>query len=279
VVRIKIQLASSILAPLGDNDNKNNPNYRAEGPDTRTKIIDWSKVRTTKVTVLVNDLKGNPVPSYHIGMSGMGVDLSGGHDHTPDRPRGQFVTADDDTVSVFSGATNQEGKVTSTYPTSGIGGKDSIIARGFDADKDTASAIVWLKVKGLEELGAGDHYKLIGVIPGHRINHYGSSTLVNKLKALADSVYSVKKYRIRISDISLPSGGPFDDRNNWDTPHQKHREGVSVDVSSIAETDDGSEKNVDEETLDKLFKKLTPDFKYSIENEVKDARHFHLTVR
>lgn len=238
-VRIKIELAPSTLAPIGDSDNKLNPNYRKEGPDKRQYIIDWSKVESTGVTVRVNELNGNPVSNYRITMTAFGVDLSGGHDHIPDRPWGLFVSTEHDTVDYFWGETDGEGKVTCTYLSSGIGGKDSIAAWGYDSEKDTASAIVLLKVKGLEELGAGNHYKLIGaygtgsVVSQHRINHYGTAKLVSKLKSLADSVYSAKKYRIRINDMSLPSGGPFDIANNWDTPHQTHREGVSADIDEL----------------------------------------------
>ncbi len=279
-VKIKIELASSTLTPLGDNHNKLNPNYRKEGPDKREYIIDWSKVRKTGATVRVNDLSGNPVPNYPITMTAFGVDLSGGHDHIPERPWGLFVTADHDTVDFLWGETDGEGKVTCTYLSSGIGGKDSIAAWGYDYEKDTASAIVSLKVKGLEELGAGDHYKLIGaygtddVTSEHRINHCGTTTLVSKLKALADSVYNDKKYFIRINDMSLSSGGPFDILNNWDTPHQYHREGVSADIDNEVETADGTRKAISSTQFTTWLKKVVDDPKAGYEGD-----HFHVTIK
>jgi hypothetical protein len=238
-VRIKIELASSTLAPLGDNDNKLNPNYRKEGPDKRRYIIDWSKVGSTGVTVRVNELNGNPVSNYPITMTAFGVDLSGGHDHISNRPSGLFVTTEHDTVDRLWGETNEEGKITCTYLSSGIGGRDSIAAWGYDYDKDTASAIVFLKVKDLEELEPGDHYVLTGafgdagVSSRHRTNHYGTSNLLKNLKALSDSVFADSGYALKINDMSLIFGGPFDIANNWDTPHRTHREGVSADIDEL----------------------------------------------
>ena len=65
----------------------------------------------------------------------------------------------------------------------------------------------------------------------HRVNHYGTSDLIKKLKALADSLYADSSHVLRLNDLSLQFGGPFDIKNNWDTPHQTHRLGVNGDVS------------------------------------------------
>jgi hypothetical protein len=279
-VKIKIELASSTLTPLGDNDNKLNPNYREEGPDKRKYIIDWSKVKKTGVTVRVNDLSGNPVPNYPITMTAFGVDLSGGHDHIPDRPWGLFVTTEHDTVNFLWGETDNEGKITCTYLSSGIGGKDSIAAWGYDYDKDTASAIVFLKVKDLEELKPATNYELTGAFgdPGvrseHRSNHYGTSVLVGKLKELADSVYTNTQDKLRFNDMSLMNGGPFDIWNNWDTPHQTHRNGISVDLDDYVRSKAGELRAISKEEVLEWMKTIVnqPDI-------IPEGDHYHITIR
>ena len=33
--------------------------------------------------------------------------------------------------------------------------------------------------------------------------------------------------------MSLICGGPFDTENNWNTPHQTHREGINADIDDV----------------------------------------------
>ena len=84
-----------------------------------------------------------------------------------------------------------------------------------------------------EELTEGDHYDLVGWTTTHHRNHYGTSTLIKKLRALADSLYKDSSYVIQINDMSLIYGGPFDcnEKYLWDTPHETHRQGVNADIS------------------------------------------------
>jgi hypothetical protein len=76
------------LAPLGDNDNKVNPN-KAE--ITRPKVIDFSQVKPTTVTVTVKYSDGQPVPDYPFTLSAYVRDNSGGHDHSANRPTGRSM--------------------------------------------------------------------------------------------------------------------------------------------------------------------------------------------
>jgi hypothetical protein len=231
----------------------------------------------TTVTVTVKYSDGQPVPDYPFTLSAYVRDNSGGHDHSANRPTGRFIKSKD-TVTTFSDKTGSDGTVAYRYLCSGFGGVDSLRVKGI-TEEDTASAIVLLKVNGLEELGAGDHYKLIGaygtagVKSEHRINHCGTTTLVSKLKALADSVYNDKKCFIRINDMSLPSGGPFDIANNWDTPHQTHREGVSADIDNEVETAEGTRKAISSTQFTTWLKKVVDDPKPGYEGD-----HFHLTI-
>jgi len=128
----------------------------------------------------------------------------------------------------------------------------------------------------LELMTEGEHYDLIGaygesgVDSKHRVNHYGTSNLINKLKALADSVYADSSYVLRINDVSLQFGGPFDIKNNWDTPHENHREGVSADIDDV----DGNKKAVPAMYLKKKLQIICP--KASLGDE---GNHYHATIR
>ena len=82
-------------------------------------------------------------------------------------------------------------------------------------------------------LEMGEHYELIGKTSTHLVNHYGSSSLVANLKALADSVFADSMGVLRYNDMSLIYGGPFDWTANWNTPHQHHREGSHADVDDF----------------------------------------------
>lgn len=161
----------------------------------------------------------------------------------------------------------------------GIGGVDSIFARG-KTDRDTSSTTILLEFSELQELAAGDHYVLIGgygetgVTSRHYKNHYGAANLIEKLKQLADTVYSLKSYRIRINDMSLVEGGPLDINNDWDTPHQKHREGVSADISNQVLRSNGSLFPLTEDQL-KRWSRLLLD----IPNIGSEPGHYHLTIR
>ncbi|MGA3287589.1 MAG: hypothetical protein ABSD46_09195 [Bacteroidota bacterium] len=268
---IKLTTQHTILQPLGDSDNK--------GPK-KAKVIDYSNVKSDTVTISVKMPNGDPVPDYPFTLSAYVRPNSGGHDHTDNRPTGKFIHKTD-TVNTFSDKTGSDGTAKYKYLCSGFGGVDSLYVKG-KTDEDTSTAIILLKMDDFVELTEGDHYVLIGANAGgslHSKNHYGKTTLINVLNELADTTYSEKSYKLRFNDMSLITGGPFDFHNDWNCPHQNHREGVSVDVSSTAITDDGSNGSITEDQLHEWFKELTQNFTYSIENEVKSAHHYHVTVR
>jgi len=131
----------------------------------------------------------------------------------------------------------------------------------------------------LELMTEGDHYDLVGaygesgVTSQHRVNHYGTSRLIEKLKALADSVHADSSYVLRINDISLQHGGPFDILNKWDTPHETHREGRSADVDNEVETSTGR-KQVSKKEMAEWLEKL--DNKFSLRSE---GNHYHVSIR
>lgn len=270
-VRIKITLTSSELVPLGDSDNKPNPDRT---DTTRPKIIDWSKAKSTPMSVFVSDLDGNPVRNYRLTFRAFGKDTTGGHIHDLHlRPGGRFVTARQETTYMLQVRTDSAGKAQCRYLCSGVGGIDSIYVRG-TSPIDTATALVSVRVQGLMELTAGSHYKLIGQTDRHPKNHFGTKKIVDNLRLLADSAYVDSSWTLQYNDISLINGGPFDCKAEyrWNTPHQTHREGRNVDMRPTST--DG--KRIEVRWLrDMIEKKL----KGTIleENKGKPGHHFHLT--
>jgi hypothetical protein len=180
-----------------------------------------------------------------------------------------------DTTATVQDKTDAAGERQYKYLSSGFGGVDSLFVQGETA-RDTASATIMLKIADFEELTGGAHYRLIGSFgePGvssqHRKNHFGTTNLVSRLKALADSVHADSSYVLRFNDMSLQFGGPFDIRNNWNAPHQTHREGVSVDIDDV----DGRGRTI---TVKYLQEKIeNPPFKGKFLNE---KNHYHITFR
>lgn len=206
--------------------------------ETRPKVIDFSKVETTTVTVKVVDSEEKPVSAYDFTMRALVRDASGGHDHSEGRPTGRFVTEQHDTLTEVEGKTDTNGQAKYKYLCSGIGGIDSIYVKG-QTPYDTATATIALKFGDFQLMTEGGHYDLVGaygesgVNSQHRVNHYGTPHLIKQLKALADSLYADSSHVLRLNDMSIQFGGPFDIWNKWDTPHQTHRLGVNGDVSYL----------------------------------------------
>ena len=74
--------------------------------------------------------------------------------------------------------------------------------------------------------------------------------------------------------MSLIYGGPFDCDSDtthaWNTPHQKHREGVNADIGYTASD---YSTVIDSTRLAKMLGKIDPDGSVSYEGS---PRHFHL---
>ena len=229
----------------------------------------------------MTDNANNPVSDYPSRLSAFVRPQSGGHDHDINRPTGKFITRGSDTLANFRDTTDSKGKLTYTYICSGFGGVDSIFVRG-RSDRDTSSATILLRFDGLQELTEGDHYVLIGaygeedVTSEHYKNHYGTINLVSRLQAVADTIYARKGYKLRINDVSLANGGPFDLNNDWETPHQTHRNGISVDIRNSL-TDGTSAVTLTRRQLVRWlgYSGLEEGADFRVR---KEAGHYHVTV-
>jgi hypothetical protein len=271
--KIKLVVADKTVQPLGDSDNKDNPDLTEK--ETRPKVIDFSRVKTTTVTVRVVDSEEKPVSDYDFTMRALIRDASGGHDHSEGRPTGRFVTEENDTLAEVEGKTGADGEAKYTYLCSGIGGIDSIYVQG-RTPYDTATATILLKMGEFELLQDGTTYKLVGQTGIHPLNHYGTSKTLSTLRQLADSAFAYSKWILQYNDISLMCGGPFDvgKTKRWDTPHETHREGRNVDMRPTSVSGD-------EVTL-KWLRNLvrTNDWGRVLEEaEGEPWHHHHLTIK
>ena len=281
-VILSIESKDTVLKPLGDGDNKKEDpacTVPQGEPDTCRRIIDFTRVARTTITARARNQRGGPARDFPFILSTTAVPNSGGHDHSDNRPSGRFVTSAKETLVAVQGLTDSAGKVEYTYLSSGIGGVDSLSVRSVTPG-DTAGLRIVMKIPNLKELLAGDHYDLIGalgepgVISRHRKNHYGTSNMVKSLTTLADTIYQIKKCYLRINDISLEFGGPFDISNNWVTPHQKHRGGISADIDDKVRAAAGSTRTIARKELAEWFEKAG--LQGTIRNE---GNHFHVTIK
>ncbi|MGH7274433.1 MAG: hypothetical protein ACREIQ_08260 [Nitrospiria bacterium] len=125
------------------------------------------------------------------------------------------------------------------YIASEIAGQEQIIARLVGTDGQTleqSATTVNIRVPELGALGASSAYRLTGAFgePGvtsqHTENHNGTGSTITRLIIIANDYLQDTEYTLGINDISLPFGGLFDIGNNWDPPHNLHREGKSADI-------------------------------------------------
>ncbi len=269
-----LKASKSELKPLGDSHNKKaNPDCTSK-PDTCHRVVDFSKVDTCALTLSVKDQHGKGIADYPFFLQTMVRNNSGGHDHTADRPIGKLVRANEgtqDTADSFRGKTDTTGTFKFTYLCSGFGGYDSIYAEGL-TKKDTATLTVLVRMAKFDSLESGQHYDLIGRTTTHVKNHFGRTTTISRLMALADSAYADSSWTLQYNDISLANGGPFDHTANLNTPHQSHREGKHTDMRPTSKTG----KNISIQWLSN-FLKINKYGRVIEEDKGNPNYHYHLT--
>ena len=178
-------------------------------------------------TVKVLSDSGVPLPNRTVALALTAIDNDGGHVHGGSKPVGSLSTSEDAWKTTVT--TDASGSATATLVASEFGGR--YIIRGTSDGARDAVDTVTVGI-ALEDLGMGDHYRLIG---GGRDTHpdayHGTPTMAAALRELADSVYAnFDQFRIGYNDISLPLGGRFDINADWDYPHCDHRWGRGADV-------------------------------------------------
>jgi hypothetical protein len=157
------------------------------------------------------------------------------------------------------------------------------------------------KVPGLDSLGPGAHYVLVGTpnnhsgtndpcrtVPPtsqHYRNHYGILRLLQALQEIADAYDSLHPgIKLRINDISLKYGGLFDASHNsqpnprpWMTPHREHRIGINADIGVQGINAQNQCVNLDTTQVKKVMEDKTG--KEPLRHYPPEPPHYHIYVK
>lgn len=177
-----------------------------------------------------------------------GSDEVGGHLHSPGRPTGTFGTYYFDggvptaSCQIAPEGIDEAGVGTCevTYHAHDIAGTETIVATAPEFPEATAQ--VHVAVENLVPMPTNaSRYLLVGApnssdpCPNqpeslHEENHWGRTGTRSAVGIIADQMRQKTGILLRVNDMSLPSGGLFDIRNGWTSPHKTHRTGRDTDV-------------------------------------------------
>lgn len=180
----------------------------------------------------VLDLNGQLVPNVDVRLEATAVAGSGGHSHhDANRPNGS-LGGSSGTPHVVTGNTGTTGFVF-RFTAAEVSGSHAITATCTDCAQDGPNT-VRVMVSGLQELGPGADYDLIGQTTSHPENHYGTASLIASLRGLAQAyAIAFPGHRLGYNDMSLQFGGLFDIGAGWSPPHRSHRLGTDVDLRLV----------------------------------------------
>ena len=194
----------------------------------------WPSTLTFAVKV---DTNGVPIPNQTVTLSLNSVDSGGrgsdsvfGHYHsssTPPKPKG--------TLSTGPVSTGSSGVASVTYTAGQVSGPIILVASALGVD--TLRRRWSVGISGLFQL-AGPHVTLIGDVPQHPHNYYGTIGMNFLLNSVAGVVYAKVGKPLVVNDMSLKYGGKFDLDTLWtNNPkrHVEHRLGISADIRIIAD--------------------------------------------
>jgi len=170
-----------------------------------------------------------PWPNQSVSLTLSGGTSLGGHvSHSGTRPLG--------TLAGTQGTTNAQGIFQTTY-TSPIFSGSVIISSTLNGHPAANSLEVLVLIDGLSELGASADYSLVGQLPTHPSNHWGTATALTNLPLIAGDYLNQFPGAdiLHYNDMSLVYGGKFDwEGSNWcsSCAHAEHRIGINCDVYS-----------------------------------------------
>ena len=154
-------------------------------------------------------------------------------------------------LQVDSCVTNDAGECSGSYFPPSAAANIRINAHLVTTQEVTASAEALAEVAGLIELGTGNEYRLTGVnnTTPHKRNHFATKTTIDNIVGAAQDYHEnppegLARATLGINDMSLEDGGLFDISGAWETPHNLHRTGHSVDIDHLAQEDGKSSPTV-----------------------------------
>lgn len=189
---------------------------------------------TVQVTKQNNQSPGQPV-TIHLALTVNPT--SGGHPHGgSERPRGGLnnttCTSDAPCIDVSTSAQNTGTSGFTFHPTD-ASGTHTITP---SCDRCSGKAVnVDVKMDGLHTITAKPWlYAFVGGEPDkqHHDSHYLTDNAFKQLTVLAMNYHFLYPNDpiLHLNDASLVWGGLFDKDGDWDTPHEKHRRGVVIDI-------------------------------------------------
>lgn len=137
------------------------------------------------------------------------------------------------------GNSGSDGILESTYTAPEVSGVVNIAVNGVTNGQPTSqfSSTIAIMIAGLQDLGSGANYNLVGQTTSHTSNHFGTSGFNSTLVQVANryaAAFSGSK--LNYNDMSLVWGGLFDIGAGWATPHKSHRFGQDIDIGLVPAT-------------------------------------------
>ena len=221
--------------------------------------------RTGLLFECVNQFTGQLIPFCDLTFTLDRTPFSAGHDHDDvSRPVGEFIPP--------AGNSGSDGILETDYIAPDVSGVVTLTVTGVEPSGQpvlSATAAIAVRVLGLQDLGPGANYNLIGAVPGiHTDNHYGTPAFNSKLVTVAN-IYAAAfpSFKLDLNDMSLVQGGLFDLNANWMPSHRTHRFGVNLDLRS--KTIPQSQRNTLKQIITNAGIRKTL--------EEKNPPHWHLT--
>jgi hypothetical protein len=181
-------------------------------------------------SITIYDLfTGQVIPNATFNFTWQPVANTGGHDHDdPSRPKGVFSPA--------SGSTGASGVANIKYTAPEVSGL--VLANVTCAVPSGGLCVggligAFTLHGGLESLGPGTNYELVGATPQHTDNHYGTPDFNAALVKVANAYAKKFGDKVAYNDMSLIFGGLFDISGEWHPSHAEHRWGKNCDMALV----------------------------------------------
>jgi len=185
----------------------------------KTGEVMCNKPTSQRITVSVVGTDDQLLTNQVVTLSLAAQEGTAGHVHISGKPPG--------TLDATSVNTGNSGVAYTTYRAPKVSGPVTI--KGITSSYVRGSVDIEIGVFNLEELKPGPNYELYGARAGEHVeNHYMTADHKDQLVKFA--AWFASWWRpARFNDTSLPRGGFYDIKLNWDQPHATHSEGIATD--------------------------------------------------
>ncbi|OGT07083.1 MAG: hypothetical protein A2143_12205 [Gallionellales bacterium RBG_16_57_15] len=217
--------------------------YTLSEPQDQTRLPDVEPGSSREVAARVTSVQTGQPKQGAVVRFRLDVDLtSGGHDHGETygrRSRGTIsgcVAESGGTPDTYDCTTGADGYTGFTFNAPDASGTHTFTANCIShACSGSKTFNINVKVDGLVPIPADPAlYTFIGgeADKKHHDNHYLTDSALSQLVVMAINYHFLYPDEpvLHLNDASLVLGGLFDKDGDWDTPHEKHRRGVVIDI-------------------------------------------------